>query len=129
MADLSRLASSENVVACCLVPWGVTAYEGFDRCRSLLLRGCYMPGSADSFLYGEVECNAGLPFTVACGRWWIGFHRVPSMESCPDALSTLRGEALSRGEPKSVAIVFCQRGVMGGASLPGRRFFWRDTAN
>ena len=61
MAGTSRLASSQNVVDSCFISGGITASEGFLRCWSLAFRGCFVSGSTDLSLCGEILYNAGAP--------------------------------------------------------------------
>ena len=58
MTDASRIATSQDVVYGCLVPGGVTTFEGIDYCDNFSFGGCYVLGRAGSSLCGEVENSA-----------------------------------------------------------------------
>ena len=51
----------------------------------------------------KLSIMRGPSCAVACGRGWVPFNKVPSMDNCRDVLSTIRGEGLFGRDPSLVS--------------------------
>jgi len=125
VTDAYVIAASQDIVYRCLVPVGVIVSEGFDYGGSLSSMGCSMLRSAGSTLYGESEYNASASHSIGLWEDTGRGSRGLSMESCLEAMSTVRGEGLSVREPRSRSSMSRQRGAIGRSHPYGTEILWQ----